>query len=98
MLDQAFAEFADIGFTAVKADVPEGMTADEYVGWISSYGLTPSLSLFSSPFDETVDITDEMERAKRFAGAQVALGLDHDGLRDLGFHQNGRTGRRRRFR
>ena len=76
MLDQAFAELADIGFTAVKADVPEGMTADEYVGWISSYGLTPSLSLFSSPFDETVDITDEMERAKRFAGAQVALGLD----------------------
>jgi inosose dehydratase len=75
-LDQAFADLADIGFTAVKADVPHGMTADEYRGWISSYGLSPSLSLFSSPFDETVDITDEMERAKRFAGAQVALGLD----------------------
>ena len=75
-LDHAFADLADIGFTAVKADVPQGMTADEYRGWISSYGLTPSLSLFSSPFDETVDITDEMERAKRFAGAQVSLGLD----------------------
>jgi inosose dehydratase len=76
VLDQAFADLADIGFTAVKADVPQGMTADEYRGWISSYGLAPSLSLFSSPFDETVDITDEMERAKRFAGDQVALGLD----------------------
>ena len=76
VLDHAFADLADIGFTAVKADVPQGMTADEYRGWISSYGLTPSLSLFSSPFDETVDITDEMERAKRFAGDQVALGLD----------------------
>ena len=75
-LDHAFADLTDIGFTAVKADVPQGMTADEYRGWISSYGLTPSLSLFSSPFDETVDITDEMERAKRFAGAQVSLGLD----------------------
>ena len=30
MLDQAFADLADIGFTAVKADVPQGMTADEY--------------------------------------------------------------------
>ena len=30
VLDQAFADLADIGFTAVKADVPEGMTADEY--------------------------------------------------------------------
>jgi inosose dehydratase len=76
VLDQAFAELADIGFTAVKADVPEGMTADDYLGWITSYGLAPSLSLFSSPFDETVDIADEMERAKRFADDQVALGLD----------------------
>ena len=76
LLDQAFADLAEIGFTAVKADVPEGMTADEYLGWISGYGLAPSPSLFSSPFDETVDITDEMERAKRFAGDQVALGLD----------------------
>jgi inosose dehydratase len=76
VLDQAFADLAQIGFTAVKADMPQGMTADEYLSWIGSYGLAPSLSLFSSPFDETVDITDEMERAKRFAGDQVALGLD----------------------
>jgi inosose dehydratase len=76
VFDQAFADFADIGFTAVKADVPEGMSATEYADWISSYGLAPSLSLFSSPFDETIDIVDEVERAKRFAADQVALGLD----------------------
>jgi inosose dehydratase len=76
VFDQAFADFADIGFTAVKADVPEGMPATEYADWISSYGLAPSLSLFSSPFDETIDIADEVERAKRFAADQVALGLD----------------------
>lgn len=76
VFDQAFADFADIGFTAVKADVPEGMSATEYTDWISSYGLAPSLSLFSSPFDETIDIADEVERAKRFAADQVALGLD----------------------
>ena len=39
VFDQAFADFADIGFTAVKADVPEGMTAAEYATWIGSYGL-----------------------------------------------------------
>ena len=76
MFDEAFADFADIGFTAVKADVPEGMSASEYADWIGSYGLAPSLSLFSSPFDETIDIVDEVERAKRFAADQVALGLD----------------------
>ena len=76
VFDQAFADFADIGFTAVKADVPDGMTAADTPTWIASYGLAPSLSLFSSPFDETIDIVDEIERAKRFAADQVALGLD----------------------
>ncbi|HEX8509718.1 MAG TPA: sugar phosphate isomerase/epimerase [Propionibacteriaceae bacterium] len=76
VFDQAFADFADIGFVAVKADVPNGMAVADYADWIDSYGLAPSLSLFSSPFDETIDITDEIERAKKFAADQVALGLD----------------------
>lgn len=76
VFDQAFADYQRIGFTAVKADVPEGMTADDYLGWIEGYGLSPSLSLFSSPFDETVNIDDEIERAKAFAATQVQLGLD----------------------
>jgi hypothetical protein len=76
VFDEAFADFRDIGFTAVKADVPKGMRVAEYADWIRSYGLAPSLSLFNSPFDETIDIVDEVERAKRFAADQVALGLD----------------------
>jgi len=76
VFEEAFADFAAIGFTAVKADVPEGMTAQAYARWIAGFGLSPSLSLFSSPFDETIDIADEMERAKRFAADQLALGLD----------------------
>lgn len=76
VFEEAFADLADIGFTAVKADVPDGMTADQYAAWIGIYGLSASVSLFSSPFDETIDIADEIERAKRFAADQVALGLD----------------------
>ena len=60
----------------MKADVPEGMSAAEYADWIAGYGLAPSVSLFSSAFDETIDIADEVERAKRFAADQAALGLD----------------------
>src|SRR5438128_8982973 len=70
VFEEAFRDFAAIGFTAVKADVPEGMTAAAYADWIGGYGLAPSLSLFSSPFDETIDIVEEMERAKRFAADQ----------------------------
>ncbi len=76
VFDEAFADFADIGFTAVKADVPDGMPVAEYADWIGGYGLAPSLSLFNSPFDETIDIVDEVERAKQFAADQLALGLD----------------------
>lgn len=76
VLEEAFADLARIGFTAVPADLPDGMTAAQYARWIGSFGLAPALSVFSSAFDETVDITDEMERAKRFAADQVSLGLD----------------------
>jgi inosose dehydratase len=76
VFDEAFADFRDIGFTAVKADVPDGMPVAEYADWIAGYGLAPSLSLFNSPFDETIDIVDEVERAKRFAADQLVLGLD----------------------
>lgn len=76
VFDIAFADFQKIGFTAVKADVPNGMTPGEYADWIAGFGLAPSLSLFNSPFDETVDMADEVERARRFAATQVALGLD----------------------
>ena len=76
VFEEAFRDFQEIGFTAVKADVPEGMSAAEYADWIGSYGLAPSLSLFSSPFDDTVDMAAEVERAKRFGAEQAALGLD----------------------
>src|SRR5919107_253440 len=76
VFEEAFADFAEIGFIAVKADVPDGMDAHEYLDWIGGYGLAPAISLFSSPFDETIDIADEIERAKKFAAIQTALDLD----------------------
>jgi inosose dehydratase len=76
VFEEAFRDFQEIGFTAVKADVPDDMSPSAYAEWIGGYGLAPSLSLFNSPFDETVDMAEEVERAKRFAASQVALGLD----------------------
>jgi inosose dehydratase len=76
VFEQAFRDFSDIGYTAVKADIPEGMTASDYLSRIDGYGLAPALSLYNSPFDETVDEADDLESAKRFAEAQASLGLD----------------------
>jgi inosose dehydratase len=76
VFEEAFRDFQEIGFTAVKADVPDDMTPSAYAEWIAGYGLSPALSLFSSPFDETVDMAQEVERAKLFAATQTALGMD----------------------
>lgn len=76
VLEEAFADIQRLGYRAVKADVPTDMTCDEYLAWIGSYGLAPSVSLFSSALDETVEMVSELERAKAFAAQQAALGLD----------------------
>lgn len=76
VFDEAFGHFQTLGYTAVKADVPEGMTTDQYMEWIGSYGLAPSVSLFSSPLDEKVDMNVELDKAKAFAAQQASLGLD----------------------
>jgi inosose dehydratase len=76
VFEQAFRDFSDIGYTAVKADIPEGMAANDYLDWIGGYGLAPALSLFSSAFDETVDAAEELESVKRFADDQASLGMD----------------------
>jgi inosose dehydratase len=76
VFEEAFRDFSDIGYTAVKADIPEGMAASEYLDWIGGYGLAPALSLFSSAFDETVDAAQELESVKRFADDQASLGMD----------------------
>lgn len=76
VFEEAFADFRSIGFTAVKADLLEGMSPTEYLDWIGGFGLAPAVSLFSSPFDDTVDPAALREDARRFAADQAALGLD----------------------
>lgn len=76
VFEKALTDLAGIGFTAVAGNRPDGMSAARYATWISGFGLAAALSVFTSPFDETIDITDEMERARLFAADQVSLGLD----------------------
>lgn len=83
VFETAFSDFQKIGFTAVKADIPEGMTAAEYSEWIAGFGLAPSLSLFSNAFDETIDIDAVVEQAKGFGAAQASLGLDRTMLSSM---------------
>ncbi|WP_432563852.1 sugar phosphate isomerase/epimerase family protein [Kineococcus sp. SYSU DK003] len=91
VFEQAFRDFQEIGFTAVKADVPEGMGAAEYARWLAGFGLSPSIGLFSSPLDETVDVGELLEQARRFGAQQAELGLDRTMLSSMAVPARMRT-------
>lgn len=83
VFEDAFTALRGIGFTAVKADVPDGMDAAEYLSWLDGHGLEPSTGLFSSPLDEAVRVPELLEQARRFAAQQAALGLDRTMLSSM---------------
>ena len=73
-LGPAFAELADIGYTAVKADVPDDMAAEDYLPWLASFGLEPALSLYSGAFADRAAHAEQAEAARRFAARQASFG------------------------
>jgi inosose dehydratase len=73
-LGPAFTELAGIGYTAVKADVPDDMDAENYVPWLASFGLEPALSLYNGSFDNPETHAGQAEAARVFAARQAAFG------------------------
>jgi inosose dehydratase len=73
-LGPAFAELAEIGYTAVKADVPDDMRAEDYLPWLASFGLEPALSLYSGSFADRDTHEQQAEAARVFAARQASFG------------------------
>ncbi len=73
-LGPAFTELAEIGYTAVKADVPDDMAAEDYLPWLASFGLEPALSLYNGSFDDRDTHQQQAEAARVFAARQASFG------------------------
>jgi inosose dehydratase len=73
-LGPAFTELAEIGYTAVKADVPDDMAAEDYLPWLASFGLEPALSLYNGSFDDRETHQQQAEAARVFAARQASFG------------------------
>src|SRR3954462_7232502 len=73
-LGPAFAELADIGYTAVKADVPDDMAAEDYLPWLASFGLEPALSLYSGAFADRDTHEEKAAAARTVARRQASFG------------------------
>jgi len=74
-LGPAFTELAEIGYRAVKADVPDDMDADDYLPWLASFGLEPALSLYSGDFTDPDTHEDQAEAAR------VCVAVEEDDTR-----------------
>ncbi|WP_433519235.1 sugar phosphate isomerase/epimerase family protein [Nonomuraea sp. CA-143628] len=74
-LRTAFAEIAEAGFTAVQADVPEGMPPAAYRALLEEYGLASAPGYFQGSYESPDALPDILERARRHAGTQAALGM-----------------------
>ena len=73
-LGPAFTELAGIGYTAVKADVPDDMDAADYLPWLATFGLEPALSLHSGAFADRETHREQAEAARVFAARQASFG------------------------
>ncbi|MEU4227813.1 sugar phosphate isomerase/epimerase [Nonomuraea sp. NPDC026600] len=74
-LRTAFAEIAETGFTAVQADIPEGLTPAGYLALLQEYGLAPAPGYFQGAYDDPEAMPALLESARRHAGSQTALGM-----------------------
>ena len=73
---QGFADLHDIGFSAVRVDVPDDLPLDDYAHWLGVYQLTPATGIFAATFDGAESLPAILERARRTAAQHTALGLD----------------------
>jgi inosose dehydratase len=72
----AVAGIAGAGFTAMHADVPEGMGVAQYRTLLSDHGVRPAPGYFSGDYDGPAEgLPGLIDAAKRHAGVQAELGL-----------------------
>jgi inosose dehydratase len=70
------------GFGAIQADVPEGRRAEDFAASLAAVGLAPAPGYFSAPFADPDRRAVTLERARRVASDQAALGLTEVFLAD----------------
>ena len=72
----AVAGIAGAGFTAMPADVPDGMSVAEYRILLSDHGVRPAPGYFAGDFDAPADaLPGLIDAARRHASVQAELGL-----------------------
>jgi inosose dehydratase len=75
VLTDALTDLREVGFTALHAEIPEGMTVQEYRQVLAEYGFEPAPGYFQADFTAPEAMPQVLEQARRAAQAQAELGL-----------------------
>jgi inosose dehydratase len=75
VLAEALTELGEVGFTALHAEVPEGMSAAEYRRRLAERGFQPAPGYFSADLADPEALPDVLENAHRAADTHTELGL-----------------------
>lgn len=71
----ALSDLQKVGFRALHADVPAGMSAGDYRDMLAEYDFVPAPGYFAGYFENRADHGDLAEQARTAAAVQAELGL-----------------------
>lgn len=71
----ALSDLRKVGFRALHAEVPAGMTAGDYRAMLTEYDFVPAPGYFAGYFENRDDHAGLVEQAKGAAAVQAELGL-----------------------
>jgi inosose dehydratase len=74
-LSTALTQLATAGYSSVHADVPSGMSASDYLGFIGGFGFSPAPGYFSGEFHDVESRAQTTEAARVHAAMMAELGL-----------------------
>jgi inosose dehydratase len=71
----ALADLRTVGFTALHADIPAGISVADYRVMLTEFGFEPAPGYFGADFELVHERPAVLEAARRAAGEQAELGL-----------------------
>jgi inosose dehydratase len=74
-LTVALSQLSAIGYDALHADIPDGMTPAAYRDFLAGFGFHPAPGYFSGSFEDLNSRAAVVEAARVHAASQAALGL-----------------------
>ncbi|QAY72246.1 inosose dehydratase [Agromyces protaetiae] len=76
VVETALVELAPLGYTAVHAEIPDGLAVPDYGRLLEGYGFRPAPGYVGGDFHDSEARSALLDRVRRVAAAHAELGVD----------------------